>query len=177
MAVTEFKNLRAVAKYLQKEGWQVTERTVYNHGKRGLITPNKETGLYDGNSLKRYTVFLKDRKTKEKISVSKLQEDRLKAQTRRENALASKAELELVVAQEKLVPRDDLDMEFASRGAVLVNSQRYVVQTSAAEWIELVEGNPKKRGDLIRNMNEKFDRMLNEFASIKEFHVLFEKTE
>ena len=178
MAVTEFKNLRAVARYLAEEGWQVTERTVYNHGKRGLIRPNKDTGIYEIKAVNRYAVtHLPLMETKEKLGAEDLSRKKTMAEVAKLTEQAKLAQIKRFAEEGKYIPREDLEMELAARAAILENSLKYMVQSKAAEWIEAVEGNTTLRAELIRVMNEDVDRMLNEFASTREFHVIFEKNE
>jgi len=178
MAEREFKNLRAVARYLQEEGWQVAERTVYNHGRRGLIRPDKQTGMYDARHVNRYAAtHLPMRETRTKLDAEDLARKKTMAEVAKLTEQAKLAQIKRFAEEGKYIPRDDLEMELAARAAVVENSIKYMVQSRAGEWIELVEGNTKRRGDLISVLNEDFDKMMNEFASTREFHVLFEKTE
>ena len=41
----------------------------------------------------------------------------------------------------------------------------------------LVNGDPEKVGDLIKFDMERHDEMMNEFATLKEFHIIFEDDE
>ena len=68
-----------------------------------------------------------------------------------------------------------MDLELAARAAIQDNAWTYRINTGAAEIIELVEGNPRKAAELINLLTFWKDEIMNDFASIQEFHVFFKE--
>lgn len=60
---------------------------------------------------------------------------------------------------------------------VLDSQGKYSIHADVGERIALSEGNPKKAADLIRFDLERHDQRMNEFASLKEFHVILKAEE
>ena len=55
------------------------------------------------------------------------------------------------------------------------HESRFSIQADAAERVEMVEGNMDKVQDLIRFDNQRHDEHMNRFATLKEFHVIYEE--
>mgnify|MGYP000547242026 CR=1 FL=1 len=98
------------------------------------------------------------------------------AQYCRETAQAAKAEHELQVLTGKYIARDEVEIELAGRAVILSNSLRHLAQKKSADIIDLVKGDLAVQGELIEFLTALFDRLLNEYASNKEFQVEFNLT-
>jgi len=170
----EFKNLTEVTSYLKNEGWQVSQSTVYKHGQEGKIRPDIGKA-YSLAAVKRYANrFLVLAKTKQTISDEDLQRKKLMAETARVTEQAKLAQIKRMSEEGKYILRSDLFLEMAARAATLEAGLKYMISSKAADWIEMVDGDQKKVGDLIRAMENGLNEGLNEFASTKEFQVVFE---
>ena len=170
----EFKNLREVSDYLRKEGWQVSQSTVYKHGNDGKIRPDVGTA-YSYNAVKRYASrYLIRAETKLKINDEELQRKKTIAEVARITEQAKLAQIKRMAEVGKYILRSDLFLEMAARAAILEAGLKYMINSRAADWIEAVDGDQKKVGDLIRIMENSLNRGLNEFASITEFQVVFD---
>lgn len=78
-----------------------------------------------------------------------------------------------MVEEGKYILRDQFELELAARAAVLEAGLKYAIQAKAGEWIDEVKGDHERTGDLIRIATDALNVALNEFATMKEFHVVF----
>ncbi|MEA3428801.1 MAG: hypothetical protein U9Q84_06255, partial [Thermodesulfobacteriota bacterium] len=79
------------------------------------------------------------------------------------------------VEEGKYIPRDQFEMELASRAGVLDAGWQHLNQSKAVDWIETVEGNPKKAGEFIAALNQAKNGILNQYATTQEFQVIIEE--
>jgi hypothetical protein len=172
----EFRNLREVAEYLKASGWKVSQSTVYKHGGEGKIRPNQE-GVYSLKAVEKYAgIFLVRKETQQKIIDDELQRKKLLAEVEKLSEQARLARIKRLAEEGRYILRDDLELEMAARAASLEAGLKHIVQLRAGDWISVVTGDGKKTGDLIREMNKAIDLILNEFASMREFHIILEST-
>lgn len=173
----EFKNLTEVTGYLKSEGWQVSQSTVYKHGQEGKIRPDVGK-VYSLAAVKRYASrYLMWAETKQKIGIEELQLAKYKAEVAWKGEQARRERIKRMAEEGKYILRSDLFLELAARAATLEAGLKYMISARAADLIEMVGGDQKKVGDLIRAMENGLNEGLNEFASTKEFHVVFELNE
>lgn len=57
------------------------------------------------------------------------------------------------------------------------HESRFSMQADAAERVEMVGGNLDKVQDLIRFDMQRHDERMNRFATLQEFHVIYEPKE
>ncbi len=171
---SEFKNLREVAAFLVSEGWQVSERTVYNHGKEGRIRPNAE-GLYTIKAVNKYAaVHLERKETGLKLGDEELQKKKTMAEIAYRTEQAKLAQIKRMAEEGRYIPREDAELKMAQMMALVETGMRQMEQARAAGYISLVGGDENKLADLIRALNEDHDELLNECATSREFEVTFE---
>ena len=174
---SEFKNKREVADYLIEEGWKVSRSTVYKHAAEGRIRPDAN-GIYTLRAVQKYArLHLMQQDTGQKIDDEELQRKKIMAEVAWKTEQARREKLKRMVEEGLYILREDLHLEFAARTATLEAGLRHMVHSSAGDWIALVDGNEKKVGDLIREINGALDALLNEYATTKEFEVIFSKNE
>jgi len=176
-AKTEFKNVKEVAQFLNSEGWKVAQSTVYKHRTEGLIRPDADGNFTRKAVLKYARLYLKQTSTDQKIK-----EDELSRKDR-ETELALKEEklkrerMKRMYEEGQYFLRDELDIELAARAATLEAGMKYMVQTKAGAWINMVGGNEEMITDFIREIHSGINEALNEFASLKEFQVILKANE
>jgi len=73
-----------------------------------------------------------------------------------------------------LVPREQIEIELATRAGILDAGLRHWIQAHAAEWIRQVAGDTKKVGDLINLMGRDLDEYINAYASTREYQVIID---
>jgi len=170
----QFKTLKDVSRFLISEAWAVSERTVYRHGKAGKIQPDigKEYSL---KAVRRYASrFLMQAATRQKINNGNLAKRKQLAEINRIEELGRLAKLKRMAEEDKYILKSDLYLEMASRAAALEAGLKYMINAKAPAWIEMLDGNQKKIGELILTMEGDLNEALNEFASTKEFTIIFE---
>jgi len=173
MQINKLNNRLEVWKWLQKNGWQISKAGFYSHCSDGKLTPDTN-GEYLLSSIQKYAkTYLRRKSTGKKVAEQQkeLQEQKLKAEIKRLNAQAAKAEHELMVAEGKYVLRDELDMELVGRATILnVNLSNWITN-NAAEWIQTVDGDITKISSLIAQAMDGKDQALNDFAAHSQYNV------
>ena len=74
----------------------------------------------------------------------------------------------------RYVLREDVELELAGKAVVLESGLKAMILAHAGEFVALVDGDEKKTGELVRALTEELDQALNEFATTREFHVIFQ---
>jgi len=172
-----FKNLKEIAAHLKTEGWKVAQSTVYEHGRTGKIRPDKGKA-YSGRTVQRYAHrHLMLQQTRAKLGDDELQQRKLIAEVAKLTEHAKLAQIKRMAEEGKYILRSEVELELAGRAAVLDNRWTYQIQTEAPEIIGVVDGDPKRTGDLIRLLMDWKNDILNEFASTREFEVVMAATE
>lgn len=168
-----FKNLREVVAYLKGQDWKVSQATVYKHQNEGKIKSEGD-GTFTLKHVLRYARgFLMLREAKQKVDDEELQRRKTKAEIRRIDEQGKFARIKRMVEEGKYILRDQFELELAARAAVLEAGLKYAIQAKAGEWIDAVKGDHERTGDLIRIATDALNLALNEFATMKEFHVVF----
>lgn len=168
-----FKNLREVTEYLRGQGWKVAQSTVYKHENDGKIRPEAD-GSYGIKSVLKYArSFLLLKSTKEKLDDEALQRKKTMAEIRRIDEQAKLARIKRMVEEGRYILKEQFELELAARAAALEAALLFMVQSKVGNWIRIVSGDFKRTQDLISDFSDAVNDTLNEFASLKEFHVLF----
>ena len=85
--------------------------------------------------------------------------------------------LKLAIREKQYILRTLCHEELAARGVAIDHECRFSIQADAAERVEMVGGNMDKVQDLIRFDMQRHDERMNRFATLKEFHVIYEPNE
>jgi len=168
-----FSNRLAVTKYLTVEGWKVSKSTVYNRTGKAKLLP-REDGLFHLKDVNKYAgVFLKRKDTGKRLQT---EQDNL--QRRKTGLEVEKLEVEIARAKHKqkveeglYIPRDQFEIELASRATVLDAGIAHFFQSDAATWIHLVGGDQRKLPELISVLMAAKDEFMNQYARAREFVV------
>jgi len=167
-----FENLRQVYRYLKDE-WKVSERTIYNHQKEGKIRPDKD-GKYPLKAVQKYArTWLKPKELALRVDDEELRRTREKLELALREEQVKIAKLKRQREEGLLIPRADFELELAARAGVLMAGFEAMINEKAGEIIELVEGNTEKLADLIRFLHDAYGELMNEYATTREFHVMF----
>ena len=174
-----FKNVQAVKKYLENEGWQVSQSGLYKHRKEGKLTPASD-GTYRRKDVDRYArtwLKLKSTGKKKQDKLDELQRLKLEEELEKIRTDNARSRLKFDVEQGKYIEKDRMFLEMAARAGILDAGLNHWIQTGAAGWIRLVDGDLKRIGELIAAMNAEKDELLNHYAQTREFQVIFESEE
>jgi hypothetical protein len=168
-----FLNRTEVWQFLEKEGWKISKSTLYNHCNEGRLKLNRD-GHYTLKAVNRYArTHLELKETGQKIGDEELQRKKTMAEVARITEQAKLAQIKRMAEEGRYIEREQVDLEMAARAATLEAGLKGMVQSRAGEWVALVEGEEKRAGDLVRDMMAVIDQTLNEFATVKEFEVIF----
>lgn len=171
-----FPTIAEVLDCLKSDGWKVTKTSLYRHAKEGKLLPRPD-GAYAPKDVERYArTFLKQQSTGKKVNekLDTLQRERLEKELRSLDLDIKRKERQEEKESGNLVPREQLDIELATRAGILDAGLRHWIQSHAAEWIRLVGGDTKKVGDLINLMGRDLDEYINAYASTKEYQVMID---
>lgn len=168
-----------VLAYLEASGWKVTKTSLYRHQAEGKITPAAD-GTYRQKDVDKYArTWLKQKSTGKRISekTDELQRKKLELELQNLEIERRRKSFALDRDLDKYIPREQMDIELATRAGVLQAGLRHWVQSRAAEWIRAVAGDMKKVGDLINLMNHDLDEHINHYAAPVEFQVIIAAAE
>ena len=173
--VTELKNALEVAEYLKASGWKVSKSSVYGHVKQGKLRPDPKTGTFEVKNVDRYAAsYLVREAVREKDKAEDLQQKKLKWEIARLEEQTRREQLKRMTEEGKLIPRDQVELELAARAAILDTMRRNSIISRASERVALVGGDPGKIQDLIQYEMDIHAEEMTQFASTKEYQVLFE---
>ncbi len=172
-----FSNPLEVSKYLKKAGWKVEKDTVYRGVKDGKLRAG-EDGRFSREAVEKYAAaFLTKAKTRQHLKDTELSRRARQAEIELKEEQTKLARIKIAEREGRMIPREQFAMELAARAATLEAGLKHLVQDRVADWIQLVAGDQAQLPELLRVIHLDLDRALNEYASTREFHVLFEQTE
>jgi hypothetical protein len=170
----EFKNRKEVAAFLKKEGWKVSQSTFYEHSKIGMIWPDVEKKRYSLKAVLKYAkTHLVPMGTMQKKKDEDLQRKKIEAEIEWKQEQARREKIKRQKEEGELIERDRIYLELASRAAVLEAGLKGMIQIRAGEFVALVGGDEQKAAELVREITAEVDLVMNEFATMKEFEVVF----
>lgn len=175
----QFANLAEVLGYLRDAGWKATKASLYRHKDEGKIRP-RPTGAYHLADVEKYArTFLKQQATGKRIQerVDDLQRKKLEKELQNLELEISRKTFAFDRDQGKYIPKELMDIELAGRAGILEAGLKHWIQSHAADWIRMSEGNTKKAGELIQFMNHSIDEHINEYASVREYRVIIDDDE
>ena len=175
----QFSTLADVLDYLKDAGWKATKATLYRHHAEGKILPRRDGSYYIRDVEKYARTFLKQQATGKRIQerVDELQRKKLEKELQNLELEISRKTFALERDQEKYIPKELMDIELAGRAGILEAGLKHWIQSHAADWIRMSEGNTKKAGELIQFMNHGIDEHINEYASVREYRVIIDDDE
>jgi len=172
-----FNNPLEVLDYLKDEGWKVSKSSIYAHVKKGMLRPDAGQKFSTNAVLNYAKTHLVTEKTRQKLKAEELQSKKTEKELEKLEEEIKHKRFKRQIEEGKYIFKDDFYHELSARGVVLETDFKGMIQTRAGEFVELVEGNEKKTGDLVRELLSEVDRVLNTFATTKEFQVIFEVME
>ena len=165
--------MKEVLPYLKEAGWKISQRTLYRHRRQGLLRP-EPAGNFSRKAVDKYASnYLVATGSVEKIADERLHRKKLELEVslRDEELKIRKFRYGVEIGQYMLIA--DFDLQMAGRAVVLEAGLKGTFQARAGEFVAMVNGDEKKTGELVRTMLGELDQALNEFATTREFHVIF----
>jgi hypothetical protein len=176
---TDLKNLSDVLDYLLHAGWRATKASIYRHHKEGKLLPRPD-GAYQIRDVEKYArTFLKQKSTGKRISekIDELQRRKLEMELENLNLENQRKKRQNEKETGNLVPREQMEIELATRAGILDAGLKHWIQSRAAEWARMVAGDMKKVGDLVNLMSRDLDEYINSYASASEYQVIIDGAE
>ena len=168
-----FSNLLAVFGGLQKDGWKISRAGLYKHHREGKIRQRTD-GMYHLKDVAKYArTFLKRKDTGKRLQDEQddLQRKKTRLEVEKLETEVARAKHKQEVEQGAYIPRDQLEIELASRAAVLDAGLSHFFQSEAGSWINLVGGDRRKLPELVSVLMATKDGFMNQYARAKEFTV------
>lgn len=173
--IEQFATQALVLTYLQGQGYKIEKSALSNHVRQGLL--KKKDGTFLLQDVDEYgQMNLRDTDSGEKASDARtrsLHEQKLKKDIALKQEQFLKARREREILEGKYVLRELVEIEQASRAAVLDNGILNTIRASSAGWIRIVSGDHAKEGELIQAMTAEFMKLINEYAALDTFDVIF----
>ncbi|WP_028575044.1 hypothetical protein [Desulfonatronovibrio hydrogenovorans] len=169
--------LEAVA-HLKRQGWKIGKTKFYQDCNKGLVKIQSDGSILP-RDLDVYAVragldrFAAPETQQHVDEVGELHEVKLKKEIEKLNWENKKREFEYQKELGKYVPRELLELELASRAAVLDSQLRTRIRSRAREWTALVQGKHELVPELITAALAMLDQAMNEFARMDRFQVIF----
>ena len=172
-------DLAECLKYLTAEGWKVTRTSLYRHHKEGKLAPRPD-GTYALRDVDRYAKsWLKEKSTGKRVgeAMEELQRRKLQLEIANQELENKRKSLAYDKDLDRFVPRELMEIELATRAGILDAGLKHWVQSHAAEWIRMADGDTKKVGDVINLMNRDLDEHINSYARPQEYQVIIDAEE
>jgi len=170
-----FRTVLEVLTYLRDEGWKVSKTSLYQHVKDAKLRPEQD-GSFALKAVQKYArAHLQLKSTRQKRDDEDLQRKKLQLDIDLLEGKTKRERLKRDAEEGRLIPREDVDLELAARAVVQDHEWTRVIQSRAGEIIALVQGSADRSAELIRFLMDVKDEILNEFASTRAWHVLFEE--
>jgi hypothetical protein len=169
-----FPNIPAVIRYLEEQGWKISQATLYNHRKAGKLKPNS-TGQFPLSVVERYIIEANLHRIDGSVAQDEAsgvdidRKRRAEAEISEYDARIKKIKAE--TAEGKYIERYEYERSLAQRAALLKSDIDAFIRGTADEMIRLVDGDPEKTPDLIEHMLNQFQRCLGRYAEEREFAV------
>ena len=171
-----FSDIPAVLAYLQNSAWKVSRTSLYRDHGNGKLRP-RDDGEFHVKDVDRYAkTWLKQKATGKRIREATDELQRKKLELEQENLLLDNLKKKLALDKElgKLIPREQLEIELAAWTGIVEAGLKHWIQSNAAGWIRMMDGDVKKVGELINAMNADLDELINNYSGDREYEVVFD---
>lgn len=180
MEWSEFEDCKKPADLLRQLlalGYDVTQRTLYRHCKSGRCGKNESghfsrrmvTAYVEAEGLTRNGEIVSDSGPDVSLAIEKqrLENEKLEIHN-------SHARLKMQKDAGGLIEREGVFLEIAARLVALDNTFRQKIETNLPAIITLVKGDMGRQPELTQYVFTLWDELLNSFATLDEFEVLFD---
>ena len=169
------KNRIEAVAWLKEQGYKVGKSKFYDDVKAGKIKL-RDDGSVPVSEIERYVrgegLIQLSRATGQRGD-DDLSEQKLKKEIEKLDWENRKREFEYERDLGNYIPKEELELELASRAGVLESGLRTKIKAHSRDWVRLVEGLPDKVPNLVEAILECLNEQLNEFARLDRFQVEF----
>ena len=172
-APVEFKNIRAVAAWLKKDGWAIGQTQLYTHNKEGKLRPDLPEGGFSLHAVQKYAAtHLTKAKTRLKLKDEDLQRRKVLSEIERNEEDTKRARVKRLAEEGRYVLMEEMWRILASRVVTMDTMRRASIMTHASEVVALVGGDSGRIPDLIAFELKQHEEEMNVFSSTDEFSAL-----
>jgi len=166
-----FENIFVLVEQLEKQGFKISKSKAYRDRRSGILRVQTD-GTVLPSDARAYALTLK-KVGVSPVNIEKLHEEKSQKEVERLTLEIEKIKFNLDRERGKYLLKEDFIMEMSARAAVLDIGLRHMVHTKAAEWIRMVGGKSEKNGVYIDMLNDDIDNLMNDFAALDRFQVVF----
>jgi hypothetical protein len=181
-----FKNRLEALEYLQQQGYKIKKSKLYQDVKAGILRVNPDGTV----SLSQIQKYLDDPRSglmrlltnasgalHPSETMEDLQREKLIYETNIQKEKLKKMEFDREREEGKHMPREELEMAFASRAAMFEAGLKHCISRHATKWATLIGGSTTRVDELIDQMHQDMDGMLDDLASIDRLTIEFVASE
>lgn len=172
-----FSNIAAVVKYLEDAGWKISDKTLYRHINVERKLLRQEDGTFTRKAVDTYAAtWLKQTATgkRKQDSIDQLQRQKLEQELENLKQRNEREKFNFEKDKGLHVPKEQMEIELATRAGVLLAGLKHWIQANTADWITLSGGDTRKVGELINKMTNDLDDHINRYAGSHEYEVVIE---
>lgn len=172
-----FSKIKA-AQFLRRQGYKIGKTKLYDDAQKGLIQIQADGKIKESDLWAYVSAVGLDQPDVSGPDPSQVQE------AQREKTELEKQELQIKIEERtfklerergRYIPREDLELELASRAGVFDSGLRTMIKANARDWVAMVHGRADLVPDLVETMFTELDKLLNEYARMDRFQVIFEE--
>lgn len=171
------KKISVVLRFLLALGYDVKQKTLYNHAKTGALQKNLD-GFYTEKLTRRY---VRERELKSKRDDVSLPDSGSAGKSIYDTEIsrwrAAKEKQSFLKNQGLLGSRGEFNLQMAARLAVLDSKMRGFIDQYSAEIIAIVGGDQEKRNDLSGFWLQIFNEAMREMSRPLDYRVIFKNNE
>lgn len=157
-------NIPAVVEYLVAAGYRVGKTKAYDDRDAGLLRGQPD-GTFRSQDVDEYArEFLKMADGSRSTERGSLQEQKLREEISRIKHESELKKLKLQTELGELIPRDQVEIELASRAAFLRSDLKNVGRAGVMEIIKKVKGDPQKAAAFVSYWVGMVDEILDRYA-------------
>lgn len=171
------KNRLEAVQWLRDQGYKVGKSKLYNDASSGKLKVCNDGSIRVSDLedyARRQGLEPLEQATEPDEDTEDLQREKIKEELRKLQLQNERQEFERQKEMGKYIPRENLELELASRAGVLDSGLRTAIKTHARDWVHLVGGQADRVPDLVEAMLDVLDQKLNEYARMDRFEVIFE---
>jgi hypothetical protein len=175
-----FTSVSSVVKYLDESGWKIADKTLYRHIDKDHKLSRESDGTFSRKNVDKYaSAYLKIKATgkRDEQKSDELQRQKLEQELKNLKQKNEREAFNFDKDRGLYIPKKQMEIELAARAGILDVGLKHWIQSNAAEWTRMVEGDTKHVGELINAMIRDLDEQINSYATPIEFEVVIDAEE
>ena len=170
------KNGVDAVNYLNRRGYAVGKSKFYQDLKKGLVKRRSDKSFFSrdlDSYARRQGLDRPELGGSDPKKIEELHEVKLKKEIEKLDWENKKREFEYDREMGKYIPRDLLELELASRAAVMDSRLRTKIKARVKKWVAVSGGQVQRVPDVVADAFDMLDQVMNEFARMDRFVVIF----